>query len=128
MTIPGVALIVSTTVLALLGDLRRFSRGRELAAYAGLSPSQGSSGTSIHGRTRMCKLGNRKVRHVLYLAAMTAIRHPGPLKDAYEAMVARGKNRKSALGAVMRRLLLLMRALLASERDHCVAGKPLSAA
>ena len=128
MTIPGVALIVSTTVLALLGDLRRFHRGRELAAYAGLSPSQRSSGTSVHGRTRMCKLGNRKVRHVIYLAAMTAIRYPGPLKEAYEAMVVRGKNRKAALGAVMRRLLLLMRALLVSESEHCVGGKPRSAA
>lgn len=128
MTIPGVALIVSTTMLALLGDLRRFARGRELAAYAGLSPSHRTSGTSIHGRTRMCKLGNRKVRHVLYLAAMTATRYPGPLKDAYEAMVARGKNRKSALGAVMRRMLLLMRALLVSEADHQATGKPRPAA
>lgn len=128
MTIPGVALIVSTTVLALLGDLRRFARGRELAAYAGLSPSQRSSGTSIRGRTRMCKLGNRKVRHVLYLAAMMAIRRPGPLKEAYEGLVARGKNRKSALGAVMRRMLLLMRALLVSETDHQATGKPRPAA
>ena len=76
----------------------------------------------------MCKQGNRKVRHVLYLAAMTAIRYPGPLKDAYEAMVARGKNRKAALGAVMRRMLLLMRALLVSETDHQVSGRPQSAA
>jgi transposase len=76
----------------------------------------------------MCKLGNRKVRHVLYLAAMTATRYPGPLKDAYEAMVARGKNRKSALGAVMRRMLLLMRALLVSEADHQATGKPRPAA
>lgn len=128
MTIPGVALIVSTTILALLGDLRRFARGRELAAYAGLSPRHRTSGTSIHGRTRMCKLGNRKVRQVLYLAAMTAIRYPGPLKDAYEAMAVRGKNRKAALGAVMRRMLLLMRALLVSETDHQVTGKPRPAA
>lgn len=128
MTIPGVALIVSTTVLALLGDLRRFARGRELAAYAGLSPSQHSSGTSVRGRTRMCKQGNRKVRHVLYLAAMMAIRRPGPLKEAYEALVVRGKNRKSALGAVMRKMLLLMRALLVSEMNHCPTGKPQPAA
>jgi transposase len=128
MTTPGVGLIVATTVLAILGDLRRFERGRQLAAFAGVSPQQQTSGTSVQGRTRMCKQGSSRVRHVLYLAAMAAVRVDGPLKAAYEALVARGKRRKAALGAIMRKLLLVMRALLVHGTDYRSEPDPASAA
>lgn len=118
MTTPGVGLIVATTVLALLGDLRRFERGSQLAAFAGVSPQQQTSGTSVRGRTRMCKQGSSRVRQALYLAAMAAVRTEGPLQDAYRALVARGKRRKAALGAIMRRLLLVLRALLVHDTDY----------
>jgi transposase len=121
-TIPGVGLIVATTVLAILGDLRRFERGRQLAAFAGVSPQQQVSGTSVHGRTRMCKVGSSRVRWALYLAAMTAVRSEGPLQDAYQALIARGKRRKAALGAIMRRLLLIMRALLVHGTDYRIVA------
>lgn len=121
MTAPGVGLIVATTVLALLGDLRRFERGGQLAAFAGVSPQQQISGTSVRGRTRMCKQGSSRVRQALYLAAMAAVRVDGPLKAAYEAMVGRGKRRKAALGAIMRRLLLILRALLVHGSDYRIA-------
>ena len=128
MTIHGVGLIVATTVLAILGDLRRFERGRQLAAFAGVSPQQQSSGTSVRGRTRMCKLGNSRVRRVLYLAAMAAIRMEGPLRSVYETLIARGKRRKAALGAIMRHLLLIMRALLVNETDYRTEPIPGAAA
>lgn len=118
MTIPGVGLIVSTTVLAILGDLRRFDRSRQLTAFAGVSPKQRMSGSSVRGRTRMCKQGSGEVRHMLYLAAMATVQREGPLKAGYEALVARGKPRKAALGAVMRKLLIVMRALLIQEVDY----------
>jgi transposase len=128
MTIHGVGLIVSTTVLAILGDLRRFERGRQLAAFAGVSPQQQSSGSSVRGRTRMCKQGSSRVRRVLYLAAMAAVRMEGPLRSVYEALIARGKRRKAALGAIMRRLLLIMRALLVNGTDYQTESIPGAAA
>jgi transposase len=118
MTAPGIGPVTAISVLAILGDVRRFQRGRQLAAYVGVSPRQKTSGTSVRGRTRMCKQGNSRIRQLLYLAAMASIRVKGPLRTTYEALVARGKPRKSALGAVMRRLLLLMRALLIHETDY----------
>ena len=71
----------------------------------------------------MCKQGNSRIRQLLYLAAMASLRTEGPMKAVFESLVARGKARKSALGAVMRRLLLLMRALLVHEADY-QAGYP----
>lgn len=111
-TIPGVGFLIAATVRSELGDLRRFERGRALSAFAGLSPRRRESGTSLRGKTRLCKMGNSEVRQMLYLAALTAIRGESHLADNYRRMVAEGKSKMSALGAVMRKLLLLMRAML----------------
>lgn len=123
-TIRGVGPIVAISVMAILGDLRRFQRGRQLAAYVGVSPRQHLSGTSVRGRTRMCKQGNNRIRQLLYLAAMASLRADGSMKIVFEALVARGKPRKSALGAIMRRLLLVMRALLIHETDYQADHRP----
>jgi transposase len=117
-TIPGVGTLTAVTVLAELGDLRRFASSRQLAAFAGLSPRQHSSGTSVHGRTRMCKKGNPAARAVLYLSALAAARTEGALRDTYRRLTAAGKPPMSALGALMRKQLILMRALLVTGQDY----------
>lgn len=116
-SIKGVALVTATTILAELGDLRRFSTSRQLSAFAGLSPKQRQSGTSINGKTRMCKMGSGRARAALYMAAGSAARFNQDLKATYVAMLANGKTKRSALGAVMRKLLVLMRAVLVADHD-----------
>jgi len=117
-SIPGVGLVTAATVLAELGDLRQFKRARSLSAFVGLSPRQHRSGTSINGRTRMSKKGNGRVRAALYMAAMVATRGDTDLARYYQGLVARGKSKMAALGAVMRKLLVLMRALAISNSNY----------
>jgi transposase len=114
-SIPGVGFLTAATVLAELGDLRAFARARRLSSFVGLSPRQCQSGTSVRGRTRMSKKGNPRVRSILYLAALAAVRSNPHLRRCYHDLVARGKTKMAALGAVMRKLLVLMRALLVSN-------------
>ena len=116
-SIKGVGTVTATLILAELGDLRRFTSSRQLAAFAGLSPKEKQSGTSVHGKTRLCKQGSGRVRAVLYMAAGCAIRFNLDLKATYEHLLARGKAKRSALGAIMRRLLVLMRAVLLADHD-----------
>jgi transposase len=116
-SIKGVALITAVTVLAEFGDLRRFSRSRQLTAFAGLSPKLNRSGTSVRGSSPICKQGSTRVRAVLYCAAASAARFNPDLARVYQHLVATGKHKRSALGAVMRKLLVLMRAVLLAERD-----------
>jgi transposase len=113
-SIPGVGFLTATVLIGAIGDLRRFERSRQLAAFGGVSPRERLSGKSIHGRTVMSKKGNPRIRSALYMAAMTAVRKEGGLQRKYRELVARGKPPKSALGAIMRRLLVLMRAILIS--------------
>ncbi len=117
-TIPGVGIVTAITVLAELGDLRRFASGRQLAAFAGVSPRRHESGSSVRGRTSMCKKGNPTVRSVLYMSAVTTKRLPNGMATIYERLIANGKAPKAALGALMRKQLLLMRALLVRGEDY----------
>jgi len=111
MSISGVGIVTSTTVLAELGDLRRFGRSRKLAAFAGVSPRLKDSGKK-EGRAHMCKQGSARVRVELYMAASNAIQHNPDMKVFYQSLLERGKEERVALGAVMRKLLVLMRSVL----------------
>lgn len=115
-SIYGVGFIVAVTIRAELGDLRRFGKARQLTAFAGLNPSVRTSGTSVCGRPRMSKKGNVRVRQILYLAAMVVIRDDNDLQRTYLHLREQGKSRMAALGAVMRKLLVLMRAILISGK------------
>lgn len=64
----GIKVVSATRLAAELGDLRRFTSPRQLMAYAGLIPSEHSSGSRIV-RGRLTKAGNAHVRHVLVQAA-----------------------------------------------------------
>jgi len=116
-SIDGVGPITALTILAEIGDLRRFGRARQLTAYAGVSPRVVQSGTSVRGKTRMCKRGNKRVRQALYLSAMATLntKKPNTLSAMHHRLCNDGKQGKEALGAVMRKQLTVMRAILISE-------------
>ena len=117
-SIYGVGFIVAVVIIAELGGLRRFRKARQLTAFAGVSPRIYQSGTSVSGRPRMCKKGNPRVRHVLYLSALTTIRGNNDLQRTYQRLLKEGKSPMAAIGAVMRKLLIVMRALLITETTY----------
>jgi transposase len=78
---------------------------RQLVAYAGLDPREYESGTSVHKPTRISKIGNARLRAILYMNALSAIRHDRGARLFYARLVARGKKRMQAVVAVMRKLL-----------------------
>ena len=117
-SIYGIGFITAVVVLAELGDLRRFETGRQLSAFAGLSPCRNESGKNIYKKTKMSKKGNSRVRKALYMPAMCVIRGDNDLADSYRRLVAEGKSKKAALGVVMRKMLILMRAVLISGEPY----------
>lgn len=78
---------------------------RQLISYAGLSPREYSSGTSIKAKARICKQGGKTLRNILYMCAMNAIKTNHACKQLYERLVTKGKNGKLALIAVCNKLL-----------------------
>jgi transposase len=78
---------------------------RQLISFAGLSPCEYSSGTSIHGKSRIYKRGGKNLRDVLYMCAMNAIKTNTACKTLYERLRANNKTGKQALIAVCNKLL-----------------------
>ena len=66
----------------------------------------------------MCKKGSPRVRHVLYFAALTAVRGNNDLQRTYQRLLDEGKPPMVAIGAVMRKLLVVMRILLITETAY----------
>ena len=118
LSIPGVGFVTAITVLGEIGDLALFRSSRRLSSFAGLSPVQKQSGTSVKGETRLSKAGSPEVRRVLYMAAMAVYAGDSALARFGADLVGRGKTKMQALGAIMRKLLVLMRAVLISGQEY----------
>ena len=102
---PGIARRTAILLLTELTLLDRTMTVRQLVAYAGLDPRVYESGTSVQRPARISKVGNARIRAVLYMNALSAIRHDRGARLFYAQLVARGKKPMQALVAVMRKLL-----------------------
>ena len=78
---------------------------QQLISYAGLSPKEYSSGSSIRGRVRICKQGGSLLRHTLYMCALNAKKTNGACRELFDRLVEKGKNKKLAIIAVANNLL-----------------------
>jgi len=113
-SIPGIGETTAGSLLAEIPHIDRFESAKAVAAYAGLSPRDRRSGTSIHGRPRMCKTGNSRIRKALYLPAVVACRFNPVLRLFAQRLAAAGKHKLLIIGAVMRKLLVLAYGILRS--------------
>lgn len=108
----GVADVTSATMVALLGELGHLPR-RSIAKLVGVAPLARDSGPRRGARAIWG--GRAEVRHVLYMATVSATTHNPVIRDFYQRLIARGKPRKVALVACMRKLLTILNAMV---RDH----------
>jgi transposase len=111
-SVPGVGPVLSVALLSDLPELGRLNRA-EVAALAGVAPFNQDSGT-LRGQ-RKIEGGRPRLRRVLYIATVAAVRCNPVLKPFYQRLRARGKLPKVALVAAMRRLLLILNAMLKSH-------------
>lgn len=100
--IPGIGPIGAATILAEIGDIRRFVSDGALASYAGTAPLDASSGRQQ--RHRLNRHGNRALNRVLYTAIITQIRLGGEAAAYIERRCTEGKTRREAIRAAKRHL------------------------
>lgn len=112
-SIPGVGKVLSATILAELPELGKLNR-RKIAALVGVAPFNRDSG-AMRGK-RSVWGGRASVRSVLYMATLVSTRFNPVIKSFYERLLAKGKAKKVALVACMRRLLTIMNAILRTQK------------
>jgi transposase len=108
-SVPGVGKVTVATLIGLLPELGQVS-GKAVASLVGLAPFARDSGL-MKGR-RTIWGGRRQVREVLYMATLVAVCHNPRLRRFYAGLVAAGKPKKLALTAAMRKLLVILNALI----------------
>ena len=115
-TIPGIGSLTAARLLAEIGDIRAFNSAKQLAAFIGLTPSEYSSGSSIHRRAHISKKGNASLRGQLYWPAVTATRCNPVVTHLAERLRQAGKPGLVVIVAAMRKLVHLAYGVLKSNR------------
>ena len=104
-SIPGIGEKLSSQLLCeIKGDAVSV---KAQVAHAGLAPRQLVSGSSVRGKTQICKMGNARLRRALYMPTMSAIQYNPHIRAFYQKMVSQGKHKMVALCACMRKLLVI---------------------
>ncbi|NQV76141.1 MAG: IS110 family transposase [Bacteroidetes bacterium] len=104
-TIPGIGELTAVIILAETNGFELIRSKRQLTSYAGLDVKEKQSGTSIKGKPRISKSGNRHLRKAMHLPALTAIRWDDNFRDLYARVVSKQGIKMKALVAVQRKLL-----------------------
>jgi transposase len=107
-SVPGIGPVLSMTLLAQLPELGRLNR-KEIAALVGVAPLNNDSGR-FRGR-RTVWGGRSEVRGALFMAALVASRFNPAIRDFYQRLLSKGKPKKVALTACMRKLLVTLNAI-----------------
>lgn len=104
-SIPGIGPNTIAMLLAFGMHPERFANARQAAAFAGLEPRQHESGSSVHARPRMSKVGHASLRKALYMPAMVALYRTEWGARFRARLAAAGKPPKLIIGAMMRKLV-----------------------
>lgn len=126
-TIPGVGLATAARFLAELPHLHYFHTAAQVVAYAGLSPQQTQSGSSVHRKGKLSKTGNKHLRTAVYMPTLAAMRWNPVIREFTNRLKNNGKSKMTAVAAGMRKLLLIMFGVLKSGRPFDPFYKPLQA-
>ena len=108
-SVPGIGEVVATTLVALLPELGQL-KGKQIASLVGVAPLNRDSGR-WKGKRRISG-GRALVRRALYMATLVGVRFNPVLKDFYQRLLGKGKLKKVALTACMRKLLVILNAMV----------------
>lgn len=121
-SIPGIGVLTAATILAEVGDFSAFSSPNKLVAFFGIDPSVNQSGEFTGTRNKMSKRGSRLLRRVIFTTALANVRSKrngnktNPVLYEFYQKKCMNKPKKVALGAVMRKLVNIIFAVMRDKK------------
>lgn len=126
-TIPCISKVYAASILAEIGNIYRFSNAGKLARYAGIAPTEKSSGGKDMNTTN--KFGNRNLNSLIYYVACIGLstgktkgdtlRANNPIfREYYQKKISEGKTKHQAIICIMRRLTNIIYKILKEDRDY----------
>jgi transposase len=117
-TIPGVGRLTATIVLAETNGFELIKNKSQLVSYAGLDVREKQSGTSVNGKPRISKKGNKYLRKAMFFPAMSAVKYVPNYEELYARMVSKNGIKMKGLVAVQRKLLELIYTLFKNKTTY----------
>lgn len=117
-SIKGIGMQTATSLYAYTKGFTMFENAKQLACYCGVVPFGKSSGTSVRYKPGVSPFANRKLKSLLHLCALSALRWDKELKAYYERKVMEGKNKMSVINAIRNKLILRVFAVLRDQRPY----------
>jgi transposase len=117
-SIPGVGLLTVAIILSETNGFDLIRNKKQLTSYAGLDVKEKQSGTSVKGKSKISKKGNRYLRKALHFPALTAIRHDERFKAIYARLVGKHGIKMKAAVAVQRKLLELTYTIYKTNKPY----------
>jgi transposase len=112
-TMPGIGFLNAVNLAVRMPELGRLSN-KAVAALAGLAPFDDDSGERAGQRS--IRGGRGRVRRLLFMGAMSAIRVNPIIKALYARLIARGRAHKSAVTAAMRKMIVTLNAMMRTQQ------------
>lgn len=107
-SLSGIGILTAATVLGETNGFELIRNRRQLASYAGFDVKEKQSGTSVKGKPKISKKGNKYLRKAMHLPALSAIRHDERFKSLFARIVSKHGIKMKAAVAVQRKLLEMM--------------------
>lgn len=117
-SVPGVGKLVSWMMIAKTDGFTSITDPRKMACHCGVVPFDHQSGTSIRFRPRVSVFADKKMKSLLHLAAMSAIRLNNELRIYYQRKVGDGKNKMSVLNAVRNKIIHRIFAVIKNQTTY----------
>lgn len=118
MSVTGIGPVFANEFMVVTRGFTRFDNPRQFECYAGLAPFEYSSGISTKSRRHVSHRANKRLKQLLHLAALTAIRVKGDLRDFYLRKIAQGKRPMCAINAVRAKIVHHIWAVLKSGEPY----------
>jgi transposase len=117
-SIVGIGPLTATSILAEIGDIKRFPSSKQLIAYSGLDPRVKQSGATLNRNTKLTKRGSPELRRCLFLCANTARRYDPELQAYYQNKRDQGKAYTPTVVAVAQKLTNRIYAVLTRQTPY----------
>ncbi len=121
LSVKGIAILTGATILAEIGDPKRFRRAGQLVKLAGIQPTPNRSGRKQRSATPMSHQGRPRLRSALYFTCLRLIRVDQRFIQRYQYLQNREENpltKMQALGVLMNKLLHILWALMKQQTQY----------
>lgn len=118
LSVKGIGPAIASALIVATGGFAYFESAKQLTRYLGLSPNYEQSGTSVHKKGHINRMGDPGVRSQLYIAALSAIRNNQACKETFIRLKAKGKSGKLAVIAIANKLVRMAFAVVTKDRMY----------